>query len=332
MSIVKTILYLDQNYVSHLTKARLGVKVNLASYYENLYDALRDAVRDNAVVCPASQFHYSESELDTRLAPEIYRTLGDLYCGVEFRPFPKIIQAQAAAALRRFLRVRHPRTQKWRDAFTANPRRRYDGKMRAIDPDRSAAARLPPALEALRREQRRSEAVGDVEAQKRFQARQFVFDSYLAPHLNPVRSATDLPAAAGLDLLRPLLRAHRELLGREATNEKMTAFLRSKQMLNAPFVDIYSSLRAGMVVWGEGRKLKGSDLNDVLIAASVLPYCDVFATDGHVKQLILALKLQERYEVTVFGSRKADVLALTSLVRDLPGAEGLPSPPVLPAP
>jgi len=28
---LKTILYLDQNYVSHLTKARLGVKVHLAA-------------------------------------------------------------------------------------------------------------------------------------------------------------------------------------------------------------------------------------------------------------------------------------------------------------
>jgi len=68
---LKTILYLDQNYVSYLTKARLGVKVyaDVAAYYENLYDALREAVQANTIVCPASQFHYSESELDTRLAP-----------------------------------------------------------------------------------------------------------------------------------------------------------------------------------------------------------------------------------------------------------------------
>ena len=87
-----------------------------------------------------------------------------------------------------------------------------------------------------------------------------------------------------------------------------------------------------MVVWGEGRKLKDSDLNDVLIASTVLPYCDVFATDGHMKQLILALRLDKRYKVTVFGSRKADVLDLTALVRDLPGGEPLPPFPQLPEP
>ncbi len=327
---MKTILYLDQNYVSHLTKARLGVKVNLAAYYENLYDALREAVRENAVVCPVSQFHYAESELDPRLAPEIYRTLEDLYCGVECRSFPEIIQTQAAAALRDFLGMRQPRRPKWKDPFNRDPHSRFDGNAEPVDHSRSAA--LSPAIEALHRRRRQSEPGGDVEAQKRFEARQFVFDAYLSPFLNRADGATDALTAPGPDVLRHLLRAYREVAGREAGNEELTAFLRSKHMLGVPFVDIYSSLRAGMAVWGEGRKLRGSDLNDVLIAATVLPYCDVFATDGHVKQLILALKLDKRYEVTVFGSRKADVLALTSLVRDLPGAEGLPSPPVLPAP
>jgi hypothetical protein len=331
---LKTILYLDQNYVSHLTKARLGVKVNLAAYYENLYDALREAVRENAVVCPASEFHYSESELDTRLAPEIYRTLGDLYCGVEFRLFLEIMQSQAAAALRAFLRMRHPRRPKWKDAFTRNPHRRFDGKVQAIDPSRSAAlAPLSPAITALRDRERRSQPAAqpgaDVEAQKRFEARQFVFDAYLLPYLNLAGTAADISAAAGLDLLGHLLRAYREVAGRDATDDELIAFLRSKQMLSVPFVDIYSSLLAAMVL-DRDRKLKGSDLNDVLIAATVLPYCDVFATDGHIKQLILALKLDKRYAARVFGSRKADVLDLTALVRDLPGAGAAVSPPLAP--
>jgi hypothetical protein len=67
----------------------------------------------------------------------------------------------------------------------------------------------------------------------------------------------------------------------------------------------------------EAAEPKASDYDDTMIAATVLPYCDVFATDGHMKQLIRALKLDRQYNVTVFGSRKADVLALTSLVREL---------------
>ena len=133
---MKTIIYLDQNYVSYLTKARLSVKVypDVAAYYENLYDALRDAVEANAVVCPASQFHYSESELDTRLAPEIYRTLEELYCGAEFRPFVEIAQAQAAAAVRAFLGVRQQRQPKWKEAFTRNPHRPSRSETEPIRP------------------------------------------------------------------------------------------------------------------------------------------------------------------------------------------------------
>jgi hypothetical protein len=69
----------------------------------------------------------------------------------------------------------------------------------------------------------------------------------------------------------------------------------------------------------------------MLIAATVLPYVDVLATDGHMKQLIQALKLDRQYGVRVFGSRKADVVALTSLVRELPRPQASGSPPPAPA-
>lgn len=312
---MKTILYLDQNYVSHLTKARLGVKVNLAAYYENLYDALREAVQVNAIVCPASQFHYSESELDTRLAPEIYRTLEELYCGVEFRSFPEVVQAQGAAALRDFLALGQPPQPVWREAFTRDPHSRFEGRTKPIDRGGwRALTDISPHAKAFH--QRRGGSVGSLEAQKRFEAREFVFNAYLVPYLNLAGGANGVFTSASLDLLGHLLGVYRELLGRAATNEELIAFLRSKQMLGAPFIDICSCLRAAMALDRE-RRLRGSDLNDVLIAATVLPYCDVFATDGHMKQLILALKLDKRYGVRVFGSRKADVLALTSLVREL---------------
>jgi hypothetical protein len=315
---VKTIIYLDQNYVSHLTKARLGVKVNLAAYYENLYDALREAVLDNAVVCPVSQFHYAESELDTRLEPEIYRTLEELYRGVEFRWLSSIIRTQVSAALHDYVAMPPPRRPRWRDAFNRNPDR-----CRAADADpirhaiSSSAVAFVRRLKALHERLREAEPAPALEVQKRFEAQQFIFDSYVAPIAPLLLGTVDLPAVSRLRQLTDLHELHVKLLGRGPSAEEVVAFLRSSEMLSVPFIDIYSSLRAGMVVWGEGRRLKGSDLNDVLIAATVLPYCDVFATDGHMKQLILALKLDKRYDVTVFGSRKADVLQLTSLVRDL---------------
>jgi len=60
--------------------------------------------------------------------------------------------------------------------------------------------------------------VGGVEAQKRFEARQFVFNAYLVPYLNFAGGATDVFTAASLDFLGHLLRTCRELLGRPATN------------------------------------------------------------------------------------------------------------------
>jgi hypothetical protein len=314
---LKTILYLDQNYVSHLTKARLGVKVNLAAYYENLYDALREAVEANTIVCPASQFHYSESELDRRLAPEIYRTLEELYCGVEFRWLFSIIRTQVSAALHDYVGVPPPRRPRWREAFNRDP----DGCRAAeATPIRhaisSSAAAFVRRLKAFHERLHDVAPVGALEAQKRFEAREFVSNAYLVPYLNLAGGANDVFTSGSLDFLGHLLAVYSELLGRAATNEELIAFLRSRQMLGASFIDICSCLRAAMAL-DRDRKLKASDLNDVLIAATVLPYCDVFATDGHMKQLILALKLDRRYDARVFGSRKADVLALTSLVMEL---------------
>ncbi len=236
---------------------------------------------------------------------------------MEFRGFAEIVQAQAAAALRDFLGMLQPREAKWREAFSKDPHRRFGGRIEPINHVGSAGfGDLSRGVKAFHERPRQPGPAGDIEARKRFEARQFVFNAYLVPYLNLAGGATDVFTSAGLDFLGQLLRTCRELLGRPATNDELIAFLRSRQMLSASFVDVYSYLHAAMALDRE-RKAKGSDLNDVLIAATVLPYCDVFATDGHMKHLIVALKLDKRYDVAVFGSRKADVLALTSLVREL---------------
>lgn len=131
---MKTIIYLDHNYVSWITKARLGVNVYpaVASYYSDLYSALRDAVKADLVICPVSQFHHSESQLDPRLAPEIFRTLQDLYCGIEFLSFVKIIQEQVTGALSNFLGLSQPSKPRWKEAFANDPHRRSSERAEPI--------------------------------------------------------------------------------------------------------------------------------------------------------------------------------------------------------
>jgi len=236
---------------------------------------------------------------------------------VEFRGFVDVIQAQTTAALCHYLGVSREQEFEWTQAFSKDPYSPFDGTAQPIhhtvSQDFAAYSRAMKAVYVTPRE---LAPAATLQQHKRSEALQFIFHAYLQPYLNFARGDTDIITVGGLDFMDDLFLVYSDLLGRPPTAEETVAFLQSKQMVAVPFVDVYSSLRAAMALDRE-RKAKGSDLNDVLIAATALPYCDVFATDGHMKHLIVALKLDKRYNVAVFGSRKADVLALTSLIRDL---------------
>lgn len=170
--------------------------------------------------------------------------------------------------------------------------------------------------------------MGNLTVQRRNEAEQFIFNTYLVPFLSLAMGNVDIFTVSSLDFMGHLLRVYQGLLGRKPTSLETVSFLKSPQMHAVPFIDVYSSLRAGMVLWFQDRRPKGSDLEDLLIAAMVLPYSDVFATDRYVKDLAQRLKLDKQYNVSVFGGRKADVLALKALARTLRNTP----PPLSPSP
>lgn len=321
---MKTILYPDQNHVSCLTKGRIGLKVypDVAAHYLDLYDALLDAIRQNTLVCPMSSFHIDESALDTRLEPKLHHTLAELSYGTEFLFWVDILQRQVIAALHRYFRAPPPESQtRWEAVFNRDPDEPY---VRSSGPIR--ASRIGSLLEVQRAAKLIHERWGNTpasrgfQAQKRAMAQELIWLVYRGPWQN-LRNQNFGLLAAGSDKYLRLQVAVANLTGKnnEAfVDEHLDRFLESDELVGVPFVDIYSSLRAAMAS-DENRRPKGSDLQDVLIAATVLPYSGVFATDSYVKDLVQRLKLDKQYNVSVFGGRKVDVLALTALVRALTG-------------
>ncbi len=353
---MKTIIYLDQNYASYLAKARLGVKLypGVASCYHDLYGALHEAVERNLVVCPASTMHRTESSHDTRLAPEIYRTLDELSGGVQILFWGDILQLQVFMALHDYLGKPRPPfgawadvtadqdlkkacriigrpppetgrragAEPWREAFNKDPHGPYERSQPRLDSNRlDLLLDLERWIKAYHEQQGQLVSVGNLHRQKRAEAYAWLKIFYLRPVRHFVAGDVGLLTTgfmlSGLEPLSRLCNAYHELTGRKPGLALLLQFFASEEAAKTPFVDIYSSLQAAMIVWTGERRRKGSDLNDLLIASAVLPYCDVFATDRHIKQLIIALKLDRKYDVKVFGARKADVEALTSLVRTL---------------
>lgn len=320
---MKTILYLDQNYVSGITGARLGLttSASLHQALTGLYSALVHSVEHNLLVCPVSEFHHSESELDDRLASEIFGTLDSLYCGVELRSFSQILLSQAQAALPDFLGIPAPSGDKWREAFNQNP----DQKCRR--PEEPLSVRWSGFFKDLSRQtkkyherQRELAPVGDLETQKRVEALRFIADAFVRPYFSFLQGIDDIFTFAALDLPVGILRSFSELVGRQPTADEFIAFLGSREMLSVPFLDVYSSLRAGMIIWHQARKQKGSDLNDVLILATALPYSDLVATDSFMAQLVKSLKLDARFAVTVYGGGPEEVASLASVIADMGGS------------
>lgn len=298
---MKTIIYLDQNYLSNLTKARL--KSNDHPNYRQLYDLLCEAVHANVIVCPASPSHYNESQMDSRVE-DFYGTLEELCRGVEFHYFEQIVHAQATAALYRHLGISQPPQPDWKTAFKSNPHSPFDGKIERIN--RSGHALL---IEQLRLTKANYEKepnpvpTGSLLAQKRHETREVIDFFYPLP-----------PPELSIDSLGDLESVFSKLLGHKPTREEKDKFLRSEEMMAAPFIDIYASLRAAMVSWNTKRIPHGSDLEDQIAASTALPYCDVFTTDAFVKSLIGQLKLDQKYSAKAFSAQETDLSDLTSLV------------------
>ena len=116
-----------------------------------------------------------------------------------------------------------------------------------------------------------------------------------------------------MDFSSDLFRAYAEFTGAEDDGLRIGEFLRSEQMAQTPFIDIYSSLVAEMVVSGQDRNPKGSDLEDVLGISTVLPYCDILTTDKGMKHLVRQLGLDRQYNSQVFSAAESDIAALSSL-------------------
>lgn len=313
---MKTVLYLDQNYVSSLTKARLGADLypGNPSYFVDLLRALEEAVASGRVVCPVSEFHHNESDFDTRLAPRIYETLEALYCGVQLHSFVHIVQTQARRALGRFLHLEGEEPMSWRDAFNRDP---HSECVR----DRIQRTTIPAFVDLGRQikeyhRQQGSEppSIGDFVQQKELEAREVIGNLYMYSVARLLAGQIDIFTVSGLDFMARLLRDYQDLMQREPAERDLADFLLSSHIRDIPFIDVYSSIRAAMAMSGEKRRTRGSDLEDVMIASSVVPYAAIFATDAHVKEKLRSTNTDLKYGCSVFGGSKQDVLQLTELV------------------
>ena len=85
-------------------------------------------------------------------------------------------------------------------------------------------------------------------------------------------------------------------------------FLSSSYFMDTPYLSIRAKLMATDIVDQGSRKPEGSLLADFDMAATVVPYVDVFATENYLAELLRKTGVAKDYGCSVYTMRKKDML------------------------
>ena len=306
----KLIIYLDQNFVSNMAKAKFLGGGSLASElqeYAEIYDRLKSLVDDDKVICPESEFHNLET-IEPDLAGPAQRGLTTLSYGLCFRSHFEIGRLQAYRAAREFLNLAPEGTPQWEDAFDDDPNepvvnRTFQwGTGRAIPTIPWQIDSSPPRPNKYMSDRR---AAGGkfiwADLPERIKQEKDRLVQYMyGDHIDQYSTGE-----AGL-----LWETWRSL---DAPPEKLADFLKSDHLRNLPFIDIHCTLCAAMDC-EKGRQPRESDALDTLIMAVVLPYCDVVATSSDMKGLFTQTGLAGRYPARLYSAKKQGLQDLANFL------------------
>jgi hypothetical protein len=342
-----TIVYLDQNYLSNMAKARLGFPMNSADseFWRSLFDDLKAAVLANKIACPESQFQRKEARLDRRIEKVVGRIIDELSWGLEFNPWEVILRLQIEDAAYRFLGKNPPARETWSAAFKSDPQTPVESRMEKIlgTKGRIVVSFSPP--DEVIEEDRQSKLEFMDEAQEilnrysnnplswselLLQSKKGVVDSFMGKQAQQ-SIAQQLQRDSPLDKLRALqnLKELEDLwnwlhwTGINTNDSKMVMeFAESKELLDSPFIEVNASIWAAVAECGlqgrKGRKRGKGDFYDAPILATALPYCDVVATDSFMKEIVVKrFHFDEKYQCNIFSANKTDRQAFQKLIKKL---------------
>lgn len=288
----KLIVYIDQNIISNIVKAKEG-RIERPDLIA-LFEVLNDGMRREKLVCPRSWFHREEGSL-TSLDPELQRYLR--YIGqVDFlNPF-ELEERQFFNVARVFL-GEEPYYSGWHECLEDDP----DQRLTRFHID----ANMPMGIFTFREQRQRH-------AEELDRARSVVRGRMYAEQLALERAEVPRYLYESYPF-----RVHHLFAEQPAGREKLAAFLETDLATSVVSMDLFSQLCASLLVHHNHRSIQTGDVTDMKIISNLLPYCNVLTTDKFMKEVTRALKLPERFGVPVFAGTVDDVTALTTHIKSL---------------
>jgi hypothetical protein len=281
----KLLVYLDQNFLSEMSKADTHEKVR--PEFTSVYELLHRGFIDEKLVVPASWLHDVESSLATHLKDRIatyQHYLGQVRL---YRP-DEIRSRQTMAAFDRFtghaVDLLGPEM-----AFLDHPDQKVERFGISVDGHldgkgfREGRHRTAQDLEGLR---------------QRLLPNGVTYDAQVNIERNTQREE--------------FLRTYCRFGGPTSAGRlrELTDFTQSGEFMNVPLLSIEARLFAAILTRYPERKIKPSDGTDIDVLSAYLPYMDVVCTDAFMAEQMRSLHIAEEYNVSVFHGR-------TSSVRDL---------------
>lgn len=286
----KLLVYLDQNFLSEMSKADTHERVR--PEFRTVYELLHRGFIDKKLVVPASWLHDVESSLATHLKDRIatyQHYLGQVRL---YRP-DEIRNRQTVAAF---------------DHFTGHAAADLLGpEMAFLDhPDQKVerfGIRVDGHLNGRSFREGRHRTAQDLEALRQRLLQQGVsYEAQLNIEQNTQREE--------------FLRTYCRFGGPPSADRlrELTDFTQSGAFTNVPLLSIEARLFAAILTRYPERKIKPSDGTDIDVLSAYLPYMDVVCTDAFMAEQMRSLHIAEEYNVSVFHGRTSSLSALASFL------------------
>ena len=308
-----TIVYLDQNYLSNMAKAQHGyiTNENEAIFWGSLFDDLKRVVLVDRVACPEAEFHLIEAKYDKRLLKPIIEVIKTLSGGLQLRPWKNILETQIENAARQFLGKQPEKRNDWSIAFESNPKSKYMDRIQDIKHAKIINyIHLPLTNDDIEHERQlklgfrgQEQKMLEEYSRKPFGWPELLLDSKkgvidgfigkLAEQSIYEKLEGDYPLEDKLIAKNDYTRLKNlwnriHLIGIDPKDDKIVNnFVRSKELLDSPYVDVNASIWAAIARTYQGGEPSKGDFYDVPILASALPYCDIVTTDKSMKGIVL---------------------------------------------
>lgn len=312
----KPVVYLDQNWISNITKAHEeGETFSERDYYMDLFRAIQLGVTDNRFVCPTSRFHESEAAYGSRVKDSLWYVARLLSRELSFTSPVQISHQQLIEAALEFADLNLPEIPWWVIPFNKDPDAEMDAPRESdvtvhisMDELHSEGKRLRDSTSASLYEEFKKTRQQHLsyEAEVEFGMKQLFVEGY-SGQVN----AITLRSIAKSSLLPLYTEVAIETLGRcleliKICNQGggLDKFLDSPQFAANPFLSVYAKLRAADIVRFPERQPEPSLLDDFYIIASVLPYTTAFATENYMAELIRQTGVGREFNCRVFTTRE----------------------------